>query len=75
MCVCDNDTNDKGCCCCLSSRVGVWIIGILYVLGFLGATLDVFTCKGINNCAVNRAWSDDVMWVDVDGGQMWNWNE
>ena len=61
---CDKGTNDKGCCCCCGSYIGVWIIGVLYVLGFFGAIIDMDFCRGVEGCAGAQFANDDYMWVD-----------
>ena len=71
-----NLENDKGCCCCCGSYIGVWIFGILYVLGFLESMIGLASCKGIYFCSVseNKEANED-FWVDVESKQRWSWND
>ena len=70
---CDKGTNDKGCCCCCGSYIGVWIMGVLYVLGLFSAIIDLDFCRGVEGCA-GRMWSnDEFMWIDPQSGKALNW--
>ena len=47
MVCCTEDENDKGCCCCLPSYVGVWIFGILNAVGFVWSVTALFISDSV----------------------------
>ena len=59
--------NDKGCCCCCGSYIGVWIFGILYVLGFFESMIGLAACKGVYFCTFSESReANEIMWVDIE---------
>ena len=64
MVCCDQGINDKGCCCCCSSSVGVWIFGLLYLIGFIVEVVDLQVCGGIQSCQMES--STQYMYTDKE---------
>ena len=42
--------NDKGCCLCCASWIGVLVFGVLTAVGLLNSVLDLAICGGVYSC-------------------------
>ena len=60
-------TDDKGCCYCCDSYIGVIIIGILYVLSLIDEIVDLAICGGVYYCRIyDSSQNKEIMWIDIE---------